>query len=203
MFTDWLGGLSLSVSLIISPIVVVLCKRKSIRVIAVISGLLIALSCLFASFATKFHQVVISYGILYGLGVGISSNCSLIMIGQYFKRKRAIVEMITMSSTGLGLVISPTLQRLLIGRFGWRFGLQIFAAIMSSIFVLSVLYRPASLYHPQRRAILHLKNQRKKIKEKYFHPQQPTPLPLSPPTTLHFWHNPYIDFSCLQSKSVR
>lgn len=46
---------------------------------------------------------------------------------------------------------------------GWRCGLQIVAALTSISFFVGLLYRPASLYHPQRRAIQHLKNQRKKV----------------------------------------
>lgn len=42
-------------------------------------------------------------------------------------------------------------------------------------FFLGLIYRSASLYHPQRRAILHLKNQRGKVKEKSANkmPRQP------------------------------
>ena len=48
-------------------------------------------------------------------------------------------------------------------------------------FVLGTFYRSASLYHPQRRAILHLKNQKRKIKEKNRHEEKP---PLFDITTL-------------------
>jgi hypothetical protein len=51
-------------------------------------------------------------------------------------------------------------------KLGWRLGLQAVTGVLSLSFFLGVLYRSASLYHPQRRAILHLKNQRKKVKEK-------------------------------------
>lgn len=48
-------------------------------------------------------------------------------------------------------------------------------------------YRSASLYHPQRRAILHLKNQKRKIKDKNKQDDKP----------------PLLDFSTLKSKTVR
>lgn len=53
-------------------------------------------------------------------------------------------------------------------KMGWRLGLQAVAALMSLSFFMGLLYRPASLYHPQRRAILHLKNQRKKVNGNFF-----------------------------------
>ena len=48
---------------------------------------------------------------------------------------------------------------------GWRFGLQALAVALSSLFFVGLFYRSASLYHPQRRAILHLKSQRRKLLE--------------------------------------
>ena len=57
---------------------------------------------------------------------------------------------------------SPVFNR----KLGWRLGLQAVTGVLALGFFLGVLYRSASLYHPQRRAILHLKNQRNKVKEK-------------------------------------
>jgi hypothetical protein len=47
---------------------------------------------------------------------------------------------------------------------GWRLGLQAATGLLLSAFFLGTFYRSASLYHPQRRAILHLKTQRKKVR---------------------------------------
>ena len=46
--------------------------------------------------------------------------------------------------------------------FGWRYGLHLMASIFFGPFFLGTFYRSASLYHPQRRAIIHLKTQQKK-----------------------------------------
>lgn len=72
-------------------------------------------------------------------------------------------------------------------KIGWRLGLQAVTGVVFLTFILGTFYRSASLYHPQRRAILHLKNQKRKIKDKNKTDDRP----------------PFFDFSTLKSKTVR
>ena len=65
-FPGWLGALSASISLFLSPLTVGICRRKSTRLTAVLGGLVAALGCLFTSFASQFHQLFLSYGIMIG-----------------------------------------------------------------------------------------------------------------------------------------
>ena len=49
--------------------------------------------------------------------------------------------------------------------YGWRYGLQILAGLFLTTAIGSAFYRSATLYHPQRRAIMHLKSQRRNVLE--------------------------------------
>lgn len=73
-----------------------------------------------------------------------------------------------------------------VSAIGWRLGLQLVTVTVFLTFFLGTFYRSASLYHPQRRAILHLKNQKRKIKDKNKDDRPP-----------------FFDFSTLRSKTVR
>nr|XP_029717522.1 monocarboxylate transporter 12-like isoform X1 [Aedes albopictus] len=185
--TGWLGALSTAVALFISPITIAVCKRKSTRLTAVIGGLVTALGCLFTSFASQFHQLFFSYGAVVGVGVGMTRDCSTLMVAQYFKRRREFVEIFIVSGSGLGIAVMSTFIKSAIDAIGWRLGLQAVTGTVFITFILGTCYRSASLYHPQRRAILHLKNQKRKIKDKNKHDDRP----------------PFFDFSTLRSKTVR
>lgn len=68
--------------------------------------------------------------------------------------------------------------------------MQSVTGALSLAFFLGLIYRSASLYHPQRRAMLHVKNQRSgKLKEKK--------TPSKPP------RQPWVDLSPLGSRPVR
>uniref|UniRef100_A0AAG5DSK7 Major facilitator superfamily (MFS) profile domain-containing protein n=1 Tax=Anopheles atroparvus TaxID=41427 RepID=A0AAG5DSK7_ANOAO len=185
----WLGPASWAMSLFSATIVVALCRRKSTRLTAVLGGLVLALGILFTSFATQLHQVAFSYGVIVGIGSAMVRESAAVMLGHYFKRRRQFVEMITMSGEGVGVALFSVILKEGVGKMGWRLGLQAVTGLVSCSFFMGLLYRPASLYHPQRRAILHLKNQRKKVKEKKTHVRTPKP--------------PFLDFTPLKSSSVR
>ena len=81
---------------------------------------------------------------------------------------------------------------LIYSSMGWRLGLQAVTGVVFLTFVLGTFYRSASLYHPQRRAILHLKSQKRKIKSKDKEKnkiQDDTP--------------PFFDFTTLKSRTVQ
>merc|ERR1719211_324933 len=76
----------------------------------------------------------------------------------------------------------------MIKQHGWRLGLQAVTGVVFSTFILGMFYRSASLYHPQRRAILHLKSIKRKIKEKNKSQED---------------RQPFFDISCLKSVTFR
>ncbi|XP_065339099.1 monocarboxylate transporter 10-like isoform X3 [Cloeon dipterum] len=183
----WVGAMSTAVALFVSPVTISFCRRKSTRVTAVLGGLVTALGCLFTSFATQFHQLFFSYGAVIGVGVGMTRDTSTLMVAQYFKRKRELVEIFIVAGSGLGLAIMSAFIKGAIGSIGWRLGLQAVTVTVFLTFFLGTFYRSASLYHPQRRAILHLKNQKRKIKDKNKADDRP----------------PFFDLTTLRSKTVR
>ncbi|KAJ8964978.1 hypothetical protein NQ317_006384 [Molorchus minor] len=172
-----------------SPIIVAICRRKSTRLAAFLGGLILSLACLFTSFAVQFHQALLSYGLVLGVGAGVVRETSTIVLGHYFKRRREFVEMIAQTGTGVGMALFSVLYKEAIGKLGWRLGLQATTGLLALAFFLPIVYRSANLYHPQRRAITHLKNQRKKMKEKKTHTRYPKP--------------PMFDFSPLKSRGLR
>ncbi|XP_077541425.1 monocarboxylate transporter 10-like isoform X2 [Haemaphysalis longicornis] len=185
-----LGAVSTAMALFLSPAVVGACRRKSTRMVAVLGGLVAALGCLFSSFASQFHQLFFSYGIVLGCGVAMTRDTSMFMVGQYFKKRRELVELLLAAGTGLGVAVVPIFIVECIRAMGWRLGLQALTGAVLVMFVLGVFYRPASLYHPQRRAILHLKSMQRRSKAKDRAAQAAD-------------RPPFIDYAVLRSRTVQ
>lgn len=114
-FAAWLGALCLCVSFLTAPLIVAVCRRKSTRLAALFGGLITALACLFTSFAVQFHQVLLSYGLVLGLGAGIVRETSGLMLGHYFKRRREFVEMVAQAGAGVGIALFSVLYKEAVG----------------------------------------------------------------------------------------
>lgn len=56
-----------------------------------------------------------------GVGVGMTRDCSTLMVAQYFKRRREFVEIFIVSGSGLGIAIMSAFIKTAIDAIGWRY----------------------------------------------------------------------------------
>ncbi|XP_068617909.1 monocarboxylate transporter 2-like [Battus philenor] len=180
----WAGAICVGVSRAAGALVAG--RKRSPRLAALLGGLLLPLACLFTSFATQLHQTLLSYGIVLGVGCGLVREAAGLVLGAYFRRRRQFVELVAHAGGGVGIALFSVAYKEAVGKLGWRLGLQAVTVILVLAFFLSAVYRSASLYHPQRRAIQHLKNQRRKVKEKK-----------------GLKRSPFIDLSSLHSRPAK
>ena len=146
-----------------SPLAAHLCLTRSPRLCAFIGSIIMSLAWLFTSFASEVHQVMISYSLLLALGVSLVQASWTVMLAQYFRRRRLHLEILLHSWAGPGLSLGSLLLSLSLQLAGWRLGLQIISASVSLCIIPALLYRPASVYHPQRNAILHMRQYMRQI----------------------------------------
>ncbi|XP_076654148.1 monocarboxylate transporter 13 [Halictus rubicundus] len=186
----WAGALSAAVSRGSAPLVVCACRRGNTRFTAVIGGLVLALASLVTSFAVELHQVILSYGLVLGTGAGLVRETAGVVLGHYFRKRREFVEMVVQAGAGVGIVLFSVVYREAVGKLGWKRGMQSVTGALSLAFFLGLIYKSASVYHPQRRAMLHLKNQRGKLKDRRTATKVPP-------------RQPWVDLSPLGSRPVR
>lgn len=132
--------------------------------------------------STPINQVLIF--LLFKIGIPQGYVC-----GQLMLQLQLLISLLICGCIAKILLRNPILLLILsiYSVLGWRLGLQVVTGAISVTFILGTFYRSASLYHPQRRAILHIKNQKRKIKDKNKIEDK----------------IPFFDFSTLKSKTVR
>ena len=120
-----------------------------------VGGLIISLGCLFTSFATQFHQIYISYGLLMAAGFSMTQNSFMLMLGQYFKKRRELVEVAVVSGQGAGILVMSNILNHFVRKYGWRLGLQAVTLSLVSIFFIGKqivqpcpIVQPSSVGHP-------------------------------------------------------
>ncbi|WAR07131.1 MOT12-like protein [Mya arenaria] len=181
----WLGSIGMGVASLLSPVVTTVCRRKSPRLYAVIGGLVVSLGCLFFSFAEEVFHLFISYCVVLAIGSGITVTAANIMVGRYFRTRRELAEMVMVSGTGAGAALLAFIMDELIRKLRWEHAMHAIAGVSAVTMVAGALYRSASLYHPRRNVIMHIKNQKKCRRER----DQEKP--------------PYFDFAALRMRALQ
>ncbi|XP_014668320.1 PREDICTED: monocarboxylate transporter 6-like isoform X2 [Priapulus caudatus] len=140
--TLWIGALNTSLVFIGGPLASVMLNRYGCRFTIILGGLLSAAGYISSYFATKPYHLGISYGIVTGLGFGLSYTPCVVMVGRYYKKWLYLATAAACTGEGLGFVLFPMIFNNLIEEYQWQGSMLINGAISLNIVLCGVIMKP-------------------------------------------------------------
>ncbi|RDW90973.1 hypothetical protein BP5796_02138 [Coleophoma crateriformis] len=98
----FIGGLSISQALLVSPFITFTNRKYGIKVTMCIGLVLETAALLGASFATQVWQLFLSQGICFGWGMGFLYVGSAAVVPRWFSTRRSLATGITAAGAGIG-----------------------------------------------------------------------------------------------------
>uniref|UniRef100_A0A182QD60 Major facilitator superfamily (MFS) profile domain-containing protein n=1 Tax=Anopheles farauti TaxID=69004 RepID=A0A182QD60_9DIPT len=139
---SWIPAILSALCLVLAPLSSALCQRFSCRIVVIIGGVFCGLGLTLSYFATSMYHLLFTFGILTGIGGGLSTTPGIVIVSQYFEKHRALANGITISGTAAGSFVFPMLIERLIHLFGFHGTLLILGGCMLHVCVSGALYRP-------------------------------------------------------------
>ncbi|KAI0242901.1 Monocarboxylate transporter 12 [Lamellibrachia satsuma] len=140
--TAWVGGACIAIRMGCSPMSNALSRRFSARVVVFAGGLIVGTGCVLNAFATSTEYMIFSYSLMAGFGGSLVYSPALVVVGEYFEKRRGVAVGMATAGSGVGAFVGPPLFVFLFERYGFFSALLIVGGIMYNCCVSGALYRP-------------------------------------------------------------
>ncbi|CAI5454499.1 unnamed protein product [Caenorhabditis angaria] len=102
------------------PLASAICNKYGCRTTTIVGSGISFVGCLAAYFATQMWHIVISVGVIMGMGFGLMYCPAIVIVTMYFEHKRSLATGIAVAGAGVGTVLFSPINTYLIREFGWR-----------------------------------------------------------------------------------
>nr|XP_033814419.1 monocarboxylate transporter 14 [Geotrypetes seraphini] len=140
--TAWVSSLSMGITLIVGPFIGLFINICGCRKTAIIGGTLNGLGWILSAYATNVQYLFVTFGMIAGIGSGMVYLPAVVMVGQYFQKRRALAQGLGTTGTGFGTFLMTMLLKYLCKEFGWRNAMIIQGAVSLNLCVCGALMRP-------------------------------------------------------------
>ena len=140
--TAWVAGAHLGVMYGSGSIAGFLLQKYNTRVISFVGSLIFFIGTLGSSFADSIYGVIITLGVIAGLGNGFMFISAVTAVTKWFSRKRSLATGLAVCGAGFGVFAFSPLMRLLISKYGRQGSLLIEAGLAFHGCIFSLLLRP-------------------------------------------------------------
>lgn len=136
---SWIGSVASGVTVLFAFHVGYLCDRFGYRLVMIIGALCSGIAYVAASYSTAIWQLILSQGILFGIGCSLAYTSGLAIVGQWFTVNRGLAFGVAGSGSGTGQFILALLTGYFLESFGWRVALQYLAIIVTGTLLFCAL----------------------------------------------------------------
>lgn len=159
---SWIPAILTCLCLALAPVTSMLCQKYSCRTVVFVGGLFCALGLTTSYFATRLIHLFFTFGVLTGIGGGLSTTPGIILVSQYFDKHRALANGICVSGTAAGSFMFPLLIEFLVKDFGFHGTILLLGGCMLHVCVSATLYRPLDEnYAPEENVLVKIENEMK------------------------------------------
>mgnify|MGYP005845140307 CR=1 FL=1 len=125
--------------------------RIGTRIMTAVGGIVVGLGYILSSFATHIETIILTYGVIAGIGIGITYGVPMVVASRWFPDKKGLAVGLTIIGFGLSPLITAPLANRLITTYTVRPTLQILGiAFMVVIIAIAIALKlPPKDWHPR------------------------------------------------------
>ncbi|KAL0809075.1 hypothetical protein ABMA28_012706 [Loxostege sticticalis] len=138
---SWIPAALSTLCLALAPLSSALCEKYSCRLVVFIGGLFCATGLALSFFSTGLIHLLFSFGVMTGIGGGLSTTPGIVIVSQYFDKHRALANGICVSGTAAGSFVFPMLIEKLVDMYGLHGTVLLLGGGMLHVCVSATLYR--------------------------------------------------------------
>ena len=107
----------------------------------VCGSLIACVAFMLCTLSTSVEHMMLTYGVMGGIGFGLIYLPSVISVSYYFEKKRALATGIAVCGAGVGCLIFAPVGPLLTNMYDWKSAMFIIAAIILNCFASGMYFR--------------------------------------------------------------
>ena len=170
---SWIGSVASGVTVFFAFHVGYLCDRFGYRSVMVTGALLAGIGYIAAAYSTSIWQLILSQGVVFGLGCSLAYTSGLAIVGQWFTVSRGLAFVIAGSGSGTGQFILAILTGYFLETYGWRLALKYLAILVTGTvlfcaFIMRNITREVNAPPPRPVPRNLLKSLRELLEDKHF-----------------------------------
>lgn len=120
---------------------------KTMRTACLFGSIMMFLGMFLSSFAPNIYVIILCLGLLSGIGYGFTFGPSMVMVNQYFMRRRSLANGMAAAGGSIGTLVLPIFIRSSTEYYGFAGTTLIYSAIILHAIPASMLLRPVAFYN--------------------------------------------------------